>query len=496
VNLLKVVDRPREAPLNGGIRTEELDYVRWVIDPDAVDDDIVDAMRLPPRVSIEALADDEARALDTYHTAWSAVSGMDTRELFSRNSACKRVLYLSAPILLPDTIAVDNFVGAGVNQRIHVYEAADVHDTIRLEAVSSYAVGPFRFRYALSIQYAADSTGLGWQVIRPVIVIDSAVLAAVREGGEGTAAKLERVLDALWRLVLFGSHDYVHATVLNWFAPLSNLPPEYAAITSERVHPPELGSWHACSQLALPDGLVGSRVTPGIATLELYSLMVHAQVIARIWDEDPRLREHVTGLLSEFVRALAELGADEVFGASEAVIDYFMTLAGWFLVSALPLGSERLADVLPVLPAEQWTRASERLAATHDGMFDFVRLVDVGRFPWGDRLVPVHEVAAEYEKALRLPALRENVGFLLRPRRDRPDGSTWLDVVCASLQEADRVMVREALDGPPAESRALEVLRALAEDAGPGHPPAVNYAWTTFVSTVQIIDRILGRPHT
>ncbi|TDB91377.1 hypothetical protein E1264_01740 [Actinomadura sp. KC216] len=501
--------------MNNGLVTAELDYAKWLVEPDVPDEAVVEAMRLPRGLSIEALADDEAAALRAYHTAWSENSGLDTLDLFNRNSACKRVLYLSAPMLLTDTIETDTFVATGVNERIHLYRAADVRDTIRLEAVSSYQVEGLRFRYALSIQYAADSTGLGWQVIRPVVVLDSGLLGQVAKAGAEGRAKLERVLEPLWKLILFGSHDYVHATVLNWFPPPARLPDDYAAMACERPHPPEIDDWHACTQRPLPQGLVDGWATPGIATLELYSLQVHAQTIARLWDGEPALGRYVTELMARFDQALSELCDVDIFGdrrSAEAVADYFTALAGWFVVSALPFGTDRLAQVLSVVPTARATAALKNLGEPHGGMFAFAALADPESFPWGDRFVPVHRVTVEYEEALRLPALRENLTYLLRPRTGDARGACWLDVLSAPLDEPARASLRTALaalrDLPGtqlpggvvrfAESgdhAAFAELARRAADPGSrsGRSGVENYVWTTLAGTAHIMDRILDK---
>lgn len=501
--------------LNQGLRTEAATFVRWLGEPQPSDADIVDAMRLPPDVSIEKLAADEVEAIDGYHRAWTANSGLDTRELLLRNSACKRVLYLSAPIFLPDTIPVDAFVPTGVNSRIHIYPAPDVRDTVRLEAVSSYRVGGFVLRYALSIQYARDAVDLGWQIIRPVIVIDPELLAAAERAGAGAVDSLHRLFDTLWHIVLVGSHDYVHATVLNWFPPLRNLPAEYAAITCERVHPPEVDQWHEGSQTSLPQGLVPGRHTPQIATLELYSLLVHRQVIDRMWDRDPRVGARIHELLARFETGLADFLGHDPFGDPVRTLDaaeYLTTLAGWFLVSALPLGTDRLAEVLAVVPAERAERVRERLAAVHEGMFDFVRFADVERFPWRGDLVPLHRVGAEYEAALRWPALREHLRYLLLPlRRPHGDARTWAQVLCAPLPDTDRADVLAALGelrdstdrsecargmARLAESGNLDLLRAVsrpddAVDQASGEPAgATRYARAVLASLVTVIDAL------
>jgi hypothetical protein len=464
--------------LNEGIKTAVLDLARWLDQPDVSSADIVDAMKLPHGMSVEALLIDEMKALDSYQGTWSTISGGALRELYLRNSACKRALYLSAPILLPDTISVDSFVATAVNSRIHVYEAADVRDTIRLEAVSSYTVGGLRFRYALSIQYADDSIGLGWQIIRPVVIVDPRALAAARRGGEPARTALRRVLDALGRLILSGSHDYVHATVLNWFPPLADLSPSYAAICSERVHPPEVDQWHAGTQAALPDGLLPDRPTPGIATLELYSLMVHGQVIARMWQGDPAVRTYLLDTAAEFDAALTEFLATADFAdpeVAEQAGDYFTTLAGWFLVSALPLGSDRLAEVAAVFPTDRWRRVRGYLASVHGGMFDLVRFVADDRFPWRGRLVPVHDVGFEYEAALRRPALRAHLTHLLSPRCDGAVGATcWLDALTARLGASERADLRTGLTAlagwddstEQGRHRRTAQLRRLADSGG------------------------------
>ncbi len=500
--------------LNEGTRTAELHLARWVLDPDASDTDIVDAMRLPATLSLETLAMDEVAAVAGYHRHWSANAGLDTAELFLRNSTCKRALYLSAPIFLPDTIPVARFVATHVNSRIHLYRAPEVTDTIRLEAVSSFEPNDFRFRYALSIQYAADSVGLGWQVIRPVIILDRRIMTAVHDAGAAARQRLERVLAALGRIVLFGSHDYVHATVLNWFPPLRGLPPEYAEITCERVHPPEVEQWHQGTQATLPAGLVDGRPTPEVATLELYSLMVHGETIARLWEEEPGLRAHATGLVREFCAALDALledggrpgglmGADAL---TREAADFFTTLAFWFVVSALPIGSQRLAQVLENAPPA-CHRACERLAQVHEGMFDFVQFADPAAFPWQGGYVPVHEVEAQYADALCWPAIRGYLDYLLRPRQTGGPGS-WAAALCAPLPARDSgallgALARLAASTSQQEYQAalaalagdgqLDQLRAIALAGDPAAPGPDRFARAILASFVAVTDALRGR---
>lgn len=487
-----------------GITTSVLDLTSWVHDPAATDLDIVAAMRLPAGTPVEALLVDEMRAIDAYLGAWTANAGMDAREMFLRNSACKRVLYISAPIFLPDTIPVPEFVGRGVNTRIHVYEAPEVWDTVRLEAISSYAVGGYRFRYALSIQYLHDAVGLGWQLIRPVVIVDRHLLATVHDAGPDAVAALERVLDAIRRVILFGSHDYVHATVLNWFPPVKDLPPAYAAIATERVHPREVDQWHAASQGKLPDGFVAAARTPTIVPLELYSLLVHAEVVQRLWDEDPSVARHARRVVDDLDAAVTELvglcALEEP--ATTAFGDYFWTFAGWFLASALPLGSDRLAVVVDGVAGERWPRVEARLAEVHGGMFDFVRHVDRDEFPWGDRFVAVHDVGLEYELALRRPGVREHLRYLLGARRDGDaDRPTWLHVLGAPPDVVTALLDLQAVADTPDLDAGLRRLRdggvvdelrrlAVGGTAGSGTEYARSVVW----SLVTIIDELVGLP--
>ena len=457
--------------LNEGIRTDVVGFVTAVTDPDATATEIVDAMRMPPDAAVEQLLLDELRTIDSPLDEWSDAAGIDMREVFLRNSACKRVLYVSAPMFLPDVIEVPVFQPKGVNTRVHVFPAPDVWDTVRLEAVSSYTVREMRFRYALSIQYVTDSAGLGWQLIRPVVVLDRPLLRATRRGGPAAEAALDRLLEALRRIVLMGSHDYVHATVLNWFPPLTNLAPEYAAIVSERPHPKELDAWHVDALTPLPAGFVDAMPTPGIASLELYSLKVHAQVVRQLWESDGgRTRDYARDLLAEFDAALtafvgaADLGDDE---KRDAVAEYFAILGGWFVVSAFPIGSAELTDVLARLSGDRAERALRHLRAVHESMFDYVRFVDAGHYPWGERVVTLHDVGTEYATALRAPTLREHLRYLTAAGAD---GRSWLDRVCDGVAEPHRAAAEAAFrDALDADAATLAGLRDLLVDNGTWH---------------------------
>jgi hypothetical protein len=436
---------------NRGIVTREVGLVPWLLAPDASESEIVAAMRLPRHLSVEALAIDELAAVADYHRVWSGQAKLDTAELFLRNTACKRALYLSAPIFLPDTIGAREFTSSGVNTRLHLYRGDDVRDSVRLEAISSYELAGFRLRYALSIQYAADEIGRGWQVLRPVVVLDRRLLSAVEDQGGAAVADLERVLAALRRLVLIGSHDYVHATVLNWFPPVQGFPADYTALLSERPHPPELDRWHAATQGRLPDDLVPGRPTPGMAVLELYSLQVHGETVAAILDHDPGAGADLRELLAEYAEACESLLGRDIFAdpqQTQGARDYLAFVAGWFLVSALPIGSAQLAVVGAGWAGERRDALLWQLGDLHDGMFDFVQHTDPYRFPWDGRTVSVHDVTAEYEVALRLPALREHAEYLATPRR-RAGPRPWIETLAKSVTatDADRTVVDGLLTG-------------------------------------------------
>lgn len=497
--------------LNEGIKTSELHVAWWLLDPDALDQDVIESMRLPRGLSVESLLFDELSAISSYHRAWSENAVLDTGELFFRNSTCKRVLYISAPMFLPDTIPIGTLVPTGVNTRIHRYRASDVWDTIRLEAVSSYEVAGLRFRYALSIQYARDAVRNGWQVIRPVIVLDKEMLAAARGAGDEACGALRDVLASLRHLVLTGSHDYVHATVLNWFPPLTGLDPEYAAITSERVHPPEVQAWHQGTQLPLPDGIVPGLPTPRIATLELYSLLVHEANLGRLLHENPRLLDRVCELFATFSTALAAL-TDRLPGTlSRSVADYFTTLACWFLVSALPLGSPGLDAVLQTVSAEQVNSARDRLAEVHDGMFAVAGRADARRFPWQGATVDVNEVTREYERALRWPAISTYAEYLSGSRAaGGADGRVEMPIsravgtderswqLAQALREigASTGAERQRLLGRLARDGLLAQLRAAGGAGGAGAEEPVTgperYARKVAEGLARLADAVLG----
>jgi hypothetical protein len=464
--------------LNKGIRTNEFMIRHWLLDPDVRDSDVVACMKLPKNLSVEELLVSEMSATADYQRAWSANCGLDTARLFLRNSACKRVLYLSAPIFLPDTMSVSTFVPAGVNTRIHLYQAPDPRDVVRLEAVSSYEpVRGMRFRYALSIQYAPDAVGQGWQVIRPVIILDRGMLNAVRE-----QRLLEQVLEPLRCLVLTGSHDYVHATVLNWFPPPSNLPPEYAAILSERAHPPEIDEWHRGTQRSLPDGLLPGQPTPQIATLELYSLFMHTATIARMAEEDAGLLPHAAGLLAGFNKSVEEFARSGITDPAIAGIvpDYFASLACWFVLSAFPLHSELLAGLFKAAPSERNERALGRLAAVHDGMFELAARACPDQFPWQGEYISADEVTRQYEEALRGPALTEHAAYLSWPRCGA-DRRSWVETLAADdervtvlrgdleqLSRCTRQQERQRLLRQLADHGAIDVLRGAADAESSG----------------------------
>ncbi|MBI2170226.1 MAG: hypothetical protein HYU28_12125 [Actinobacteria bacterium] len=440
------------------------------------------AMALPRDVSVEALLLDELEAIDSYLRAWGTIADFNAPELFVRNSSCKRVLYVSAPMFVPDTIPVPRIAPTGINTRVHFHHSGDVRDTVRLEAISSYSVGAadLRFRYALSIQYLDDSVGLGWQLIRPVVLIDRSLLAMVDAAGSVAHERLDRVLELLSRIIAFGSHDYVHATVLNWFPPIKNMPPGYAAIVCERPHPTELNAWHAASQAPMPDGVVAEMATPVIAPLELFSLKVHAEVIDHLWSADGSVSDAVHGLVAAFAVALdefASVAVDEK--VSQDARDYFWVLASWFIVSALPLGSPRLAEVMQHVEDDaRRERTLQHLADVHSGMFDFAGRVDRDQVPWGEERVRLHDIAHEYAAAIGAPAAREHVRFLTSPRR--AGGGTWADALTGRVPSGDAARLQAllaraaaALDGElhrcnevlTAGRQDLERLRPLVNDA-------------------------------
>jgi hypothetical protein len=190
------------------------------------------------------------------------------------------------------------------------------------------------------------------------------------------------------------------------------------------------------------------------------------------------------------------------------VSHYFSILAGWFMVSAFPIGSTQLSEVFARFSGDRGDRALEQLRQVHEGMFDYVRYVDPSSYPWGDRIVTLHDVGSEYGAALRAPTLREHVRFLLTPGPGKTDGRSWLERLCGDMPDAVRASVvasfhdvrddagtdLTALREILVETGAWELLRHSTQpDARPATTTGevrLDYARTVLRSALEIVDEL------
>lgn len=439
---------------------------------------------LPSGATIERVLRDEIRGLETLFDAWSDHAGLDTRRLCFRNTVTKRALYISPIIFLPDLLGEKTFRRSGSNTRIHMFRADAPENSVRLEAITTVTYSGLRFRYALSIQYERDAIGRPWQLLRPVILLDEAVIRDIHTfddlNHEGPG-----LLTSLRMIIAQGMHDYVHGTVLRWFPPLAvPMPPAYLSQMFDQPPPAELKEWHRDADHPWPEGFCDETFSEDIEALELYSLLVHADNAKSIFAARPAVKARIADLAEQFFETLNAFAAWRSATAGRNAttsVDRYVSLVGlWFLGGLFPIGSPEL---IRIMERPDWFGVSRmgvvaQYGKIHGGFFGYINRVSRDAVPWGGKRVALNMVTRNYASGLASPSIRAHVtalfggdhsvygGYLERLRALGPETAAQVQAA------AERLRAFQACgfdDDMPKASDAFVELQALRRSIA-AHP--------------------------
>ena len=403
--------------LDGCVREEQ------VFGSSAAEQAAADAVNLTE--DVESLFAREIAATHDLHAELSARAGLDALSAWVRTTTTKRVLYLSLPVILRDPTSVSRFARAGINNRVHLFQAVPIERSVRLEAISTFARTEARFRYALSIQYVCDTSGARWELLRPVILLDPWIIDTVASLGERGRHLLMDGLRLLGVLVSQGNHDYLHGTMMRWFPPPAiDCPAEYRRLMIERPAPPEMRDWEACAVGRLSGPVSGERAVPISDPLEFWSLTVHADSIARIAEREPDRLAALHELHERYVGRLVEIVRCGPTPDVRAAAEMLSAVSCFFLALISPRAGEVLRGSGDADGLLDWSLVRSFVGSAHGGLAGMVGALDRRRFVWGGVPCDIYDVLRAYARDMdrlyeRLRESRGGNGHADRVRFDR-----------------------------------------------------------------------------
>lgn len=335
------------------------------------------------RDNLAELMERERQATSGLHQLLSESTGFDTSLLWERTTRLKRVLYLSVPAIVPDPLPTSaSYRRTGTNGRVALLRASPVEESIRFEAICTFAMGAVIARYALAIQYLLDHQGGFWQVLRPVLLVDPRVMGTISNNCERDCAPLS----LLATLISQCNHDYLHGTMMRWFPPPSiDCDKPYRQLMSERSAPHELQQWEAETDANRSGPMHHGRRVLVSDALEFWSLIVHA----RLFRTQPN-----RGIFVVYRDLLMQL--EDLCNAYPSVSHQLQLLAGIasFFISLLsPSQVEKAGGALSASSAGYARRV-------HGGLGYRVAAMDSDTFLWADCSVPLFRVLERYRDHL------------------------------------------------------------------------------------------------
>jgi hypothetical protein len=354
-----------------------------------------EALNLTERV--ETLFALELEATRDLHAELSARSGLDSAAAWVQTTVTKRVVYVTFPMILRDPLAATWFPRVGVNNRVRLFPADPIERSVRLEAISTFARTDSRFRYALSIQYVRDLSGLSWQVIRPVILIDPWIIDTLAALGERASDTLIESLRLLGLMVSQGSHDYLHGTMMRWFLPPAiDCPAEYRRLMVERPAPPEMQHWEACAVGRVSGPVSRDDAIPISDPLEYWSLAVHAESVARMVDREPVRLDALHELHGRYCRLLVDLVRVSPTPDVRASAEMLCAVSAFFLALISPRADQTPTTVEGAASVLDWSVVDAFVAGAHHGLAGVVSTLDRSQFVWAGVRMDIHDVLRIY----------------------------------------------------------------------------------------------------
>jgi hypothetical protein len=366
-----------------------------MLDPRGSEEAAAEALNLTD--SVESLFAAEIEATRDLQAALSERSGLDTISAWVQTSTSKRVLYVTFPGILRDPIPASHFPRRQINSRVQLFQTAPIERSIRLEAISTFVGTESRFRYALSIQYLRDTSGVWWQVLRPVILIEPSVVDTIAALGEPARRTLLDGLRLLALMVSQGSHDYLHGMMMRWFLPPAiDCPPEYRRLMVERPAPPEMQQWEARAVGRVSGPVSRDDALPISDPLEYWSLAVHAESVAQIAEREPwrltalhELHDLYGALLKELVRIRP---TREVRAAAEMLL----SVSSFFLALISPRTHEAESAAQEADDLLDRSAAEAFAASFHRGLARVVVALDRTQFVWDGVRTNIYDVLRLY----------------------------------------------------------------------------------------------------
>ena len=357
------------------------------------------------RDPVRTLIARETCATRDLHRALSRLSGQNSLATWHATTSAKHCLYLSCPAVAIDPLGTRRFPRNGVNGRVHVLHAQRPEESIRLEAICTFELGQARVRYALAVQHSSPGAERGWQILRPVILVDPRVRACLGEGKRGLARiRLAEALDTLAWVISQGSHDYLHGTMMRWFTPPDvECDPRYAEVMVNPKAPDAIHAWQRCVNGLHSGPLRDTGHRENADPLEFWSLIVHARTVAELTRERP---SRLTVFRDLLVDQLARLDAIARGLPSAELADIYALIGGlslFFFFLIVPPASREL-------PSESVGDAYDVVAyakTVHGGLAEMVHQYDREWFWWNGSRVGIFDVLREYADVLR--ALPESV---------------------------------------------------------------------------------------
>jgi hypothetical protein len=291
----------------------------------------------------------------------------------------------------------------GINNRVRLFQAEPIERSIRFEAISTFARTDARFRYALSIQYASDASGVGWQVLRPVILLDPWIVDTIARLGERAREVLVGSLRLLGLLVSQGNHDYLHGTMMRWFRPPRiDCPSEYRRLMVERAAPAEMEAWEACAVGRVSGPVSRGGAIPISDPLEFWSLAVHAESVERIADRQPERLVALHETHTRYCTLLQEIVRIRPTSDVRTAADMLCAVSAFFLALISPRADDVLSPPDDAGCLLDWALIRTFVANVHSGLAGMVASLDRHRFVWDGVCMDIHDVLRMYMQDMAL----------------------------------------------------------------------------------------------
>jgi hypothetical protein len=351
---------------------------------------------------VERLFAAELEAIQDLLGELSRRSGLDAVAAWVQTSTSKRVMYVTFPAILRDPIDTTFFPRVQINSRVQLFETEPIERSVRLEAISTFAGTESRFRYALSIQYLADEAGVWWQVLRPIILVQPAVIDTIAALGDDARRTLLESLRLLALMVSQGSHDYLHGMMMRWFLPPAiECPPEYRRLMVEQPAPPEMQGWESRATGRVSGPVSRGDAIPISDPLEYWSLAMHAESVERIAEREPWRLDALHELQDLYAARLEAIVGMRPSTEVKAAAELLLAVSSFFLALIDPRREEPASEARPEDELLDRTTVQRFVAGFHRGLTDVVDALDRRQFVWDGVRSSIYDVLGIYMRDMQ-----------------------------------------------------------------------------------------------